>query len=198
MNRDLRPEWAAIADARETALAKRVVKSCAPGKELVPLRIGDCVQIQNQTGNHPNKWFNTGIVTGVLPNRQYHVVVDGSRRVSLRNRRFLKKILPVSRRAVPELDPVGTLTADTSGVRENSTRFVVPERNDAHETNREPMDSPQHLDVPVAIPKLRTEPFTELHTEPASEPPIPLRRSGRERAPRKLFSAKMTGKSHEE
>ena len=99
--RDHLPEWELIANSQEHALAKRAITGIETEKrELEPLRIGDSVQVQNQTGNYPNKWFNTGIVTGVLPHRQYQVVIDGSRRTSLRNRRFLKKILPISRKDV--------------------------------------------------------------------------------------------------
>ena len=68
---------------------------------LEPLSVGDPVQIQNQSGNRPNKWYNTGIVSECLPNRQYSVVVDGSRRVTLRNRRFLRKITPLTRSFYP-------------------------------------------------------------------------------------------------
>ncbi len=101
-NRELRSEWNSINDARETALAKRVHRSKPlPGKALEPLSVGDPVQIQNQSGNRPNKWYNTGIVSECLPNRQYSVVVDGSRRVTLRNRRFLRKITPLTRSWYP-------------------------------------------------------------------------------------------------
>ena len=92
-DRKLRTEWDVIANAREEALAKRALRPDTSGrKELERLKIGDCVQVQNQTGNHSKKWHRTGVVVSVLPNRQYKVVIDGSRRVSLRNRRFLKKI----------------------------------------------------------------------------------------------------------
>ena len=73
MKRVLRTEWSAIADAREMALAKRVLKPASlphDKRELHPLEIGDSVQIQNQTGAHPNKWSNTGVVSEVLPYRQ--------------------------------------------------------------------------------------------------------------------------------
>ena len=184
LDRELRPEWKVIADVREAALAKRVVKPCLPGKELEPLWLGDCVQIQNQSGNYPNKWFNTGIVTGVLPNRQYHVVVDGSRRITLRNRRFLKKISPVSRRAdpIPELVPATAPPISTSDARKES-------QNDGdvpHPLQLDEVATPQLIVSPPEIP----EPFIAQAAPP--------RRSGRERAPRKLFSAKMSGKSHDE
>ena len=109
--RTLRPEWKAIYDAREIALAKRVCKpmtSQDSKRELHPLEIGDSVQIQNQAGTHPTKWSNTGVVSEVLPYRQYNVVVDGSRRVTLRNRKFLRRIDPVTRKdtRLPEIDVI--------------------------------------------------------------------------------------------
>ena len=63
-------------------------------RQLNSLVVGDAVQLQNQTGNHPTKWHNTDVITEVLPHRQYCVVVDGSRRMTLRNRKFLKHIDP--------------------------------------------------------------------------------------------------------
>ena len=94
----LQKEWKEIAEKREEALTKpHVIRNADElrTKHIPPLNFGDPVQIQNQTGIRPTKWNNTGFVTEVLPHRQYRVVLDGSRRVILRNRRFLKKILPV-------------------------------------------------------------------------------------------------------
>jgi hypothetical protein len=47
-------------------------------------------------------------VTEVLPHRQYRVVVDGSRHITLRNRRFLHKILPVCRQLEFTITPPTT------------------------------------------------------------------------------------------
>ena len=47
--------------------------------------------IQNQTGNHPRRWDRRGRVVRVLGYDQYQVMVSGSRRVTLRNRRYLRK-----------------------------------------------------------------------------------------------------------
>ena len=141
VNRDLRPEWNVIADSRERALAKRALKDIETGKrELKPLSIGDSVQLQNQTGNHPGKWFNTGVVAEVLPNRQYHVVVDGSRRVSLRNRRFLKKINPVSRK-IFDLSPDASMPADPESSLPTSPMPSV----------FEPPDAPSEQQVPQQV-----------------------------------------------
>ena len=64
-------------------------------KRLPPLEVGDFVRVQNQTGPHPNKWDRTGSVVEVRQHDQYVVKIDGSGRVSARNRRFLRKFYPV-------------------------------------------------------------------------------------------------------
>ena len=85
LKRELRPVWDIIAQSREHALAKRVYRSNPAElnrRELPSLTIGDDVQIQNQLGNRPKRWSSTGVVTEVLPNRQYTVMKDGSPRIT--------------------------------------------------------------------------------------------------------------------
>ena len=53
---------------------------------------GQCVQVQNQTGPNANKWDLSGKVVEVLDYQSYLVKMDGTGRVSKRNRRFLKPI----------------------------------------------------------------------------------------------------------
>ena len=63
-------------------------------KELTTLKVSDVVMMQNQSGLHPLKWDKSGTVVEVLPFNQCKVKMDGSGRVSLRNRKFLKPISP--------------------------------------------------------------------------------------------------------
>ena len=65
-------------------------------KRLPPLVVGDSVRIQNQVGAHPNKWDKTGNVIKVRQFDQYVIRVDGSGRVTIRNRKFLRKYTPVA------------------------------------------------------------------------------------------------------
>ena len=65
-------------------------------RRLPTLAVGDYVWIQNQTGQHPNKWDRTGTVVEVKQHDQYQVKVDGSGRVTLRNRRILLKFTPIT------------------------------------------------------------------------------------------------------
>jgi hypothetical protein len=62
--------------------------------DLEDLEIGTPVAIQNETGNNPNKWEKTGIVLENKPHTQVLIKVDGSRRVIMRNRRFVRRLDP--------------------------------------------------------------------------------------------------------
>ena len=61
---------------------------------LHPLSVGDVCRVQNQTGHHPTKWDKTGVVVQVNEHDQYLIKMHGSGRVTLRNRKFLRKIQP--------------------------------------------------------------------------------------------------------
>ena len=85
--------WLAKEQALKARLAKQVEKLEIGSKELKPLHVGDTVRVQNQTGTHPTKWDKTGTVVQAGDNDQYIVRVDGSRRLTLRNRGYLRKII---------------------------------------------------------------------------------------------------------
>ena len=82
---------------REQALAVKfaeIEKSLGGGaRDLPDLKIGDMVQIQNQKGNDPKRWSKSGKIIERLDFGQYLVKVDGSGRVTRRNRRFLRRII---------------------------------------------------------------------------------------------------------
>ena len=61
-------------------------------KNLSPLCIGDRVRVQNQTTVRTTKWDMTEIITAVLDNRKYMLIMDGSRHITFRNRMYLKRI----------------------------------------------------------------------------------------------------------
>ena len=105
-----RREWIMLKKDREKALAHRYgkVEEKLRGRSrmLIELEVGDLVQIQNQKGNEPLKWDRSGVIIERLPHDQYTVRMDGSGRITLRNRRFLRRIRPVYPRNVTtdELD----------------------------------------------------------------------------------------------
>ena len=108
---------------REAALRNRHMRDMerlsAHTRSLPPLVIGDCVRIQNQIGPHPNKWDKTGIVVEVRQFDQYVVRVDGSGRVTLRNRKFLRKYIPV----IPKL-PITCLPFSNNPVPQHTTPTI--------------------------------------------------------------------------
>ena len=61
-------------------------------KRLGYLQIGTPVVLKNQSGRYPTKWDKTGVV--VRPHEQQVVKVDGSRKLTLRNRRFVRELDP--------------------------------------------------------------------------------------------------------
>ena len=93
------PTWQSVLQDREAALRHRHMavaeRLSQHTRRLPPLRIGDCVRIQNQTGLYPRKWDRTGSVVEVRQYDQYVIRVDGSGRVTLRNRKFIRKFTPV-------------------------------------------------------------------------------------------------------
>ena len=93
------PTWQDTLAAREEALRNRHMRSIERWSEhtkrLPPLKVGDYVRIQNQTGRFPKKWDKTGQVIEVKQFDQYLVRVDGSGRSTLRNRKFLGRYEPV-------------------------------------------------------------------------------------------------------
>ena len=93
------PTWIDALDKREEALRNRHQRLqevwSEHSKALPPLKVGDHVRVQNQVGLTPRRWDKTGTITEVRQFDQYIVKMDGSNRVSLRNRRFLRKYEPM-------------------------------------------------------------------------------------------------------
>ena len=61
-------------------------------KKLMPLKMGDLVSVQNQHGNKPLRWNHTGTVVEVGDFDKYMIKMDGSGRLTTRNRRALRPI----------------------------------------------------------------------------------------------------------
>ena len=100
-NRRIRPMWRRMWENRErtlrTRFAKQVESLQSKTKSLSPLLEGDVCRIQNQCGRFPLRWDKTGRIIQCLENDQYLVKIDGSGRISLRNRRHLRKVEPFFR-----------------------------------------------------------------------------------------------------
>lgn len=191
-----RKQWKEIGELRELAMAKRHMRNeqfynqhCRPLQEL---QVGDSVQIQNQDGKYPRRWTKTGRVVETHGNRQYQVRVDGSGRITLRNRRFLRKIYPV----------VDGPPHATPGTSDPSTNPGPPQE----QTTEEPMDI--EWDINVTTPSQPNEIEMEVddntdvvgsntggYIQPGGPPPLRQPSCRRKQAPRNL-SPRIRGKSH--
>lgn len=126
-------------------------------KRLPPLKVGDTVRIQNQTGPFPIKWDKTGRVVEVRQFDQYVVRVDGSGRVTLRNRKFLRKYVPVYPSVLPS-DDLKNLTPPPSYKPNYKSDVDQPTAS----TLLPPSDT--HSDAP----KLPTQPDATTHQPPST------------------------------
>ena len=93
-NPHIHPRWHEAWRAKESALkcrfARTIERLNEHSRSLPPLAVGDKTFIQNQAGTSPKKWDCSGTVVETRGNDQYLVKVDGSGRLTLRNRRFLR------------------------------------------------------------------------------------------------------------
>ena len=205
------PTWRDTLQRREEALRTRhfkIAERLSLGtRHIPPLRIGDHVRIQNQMGSNPRKWDKTGLVVEVRQHDQYAIKVDGSGRITLRNRKFLRKFIPVMPRTtgnfLPNTSSFQKVTP-TSQYMENRM-FPAPETSTSHVSIPDLSSSsvylppstimetpPQGTHITNPASSLDAPPAETLHT-PAHSPPchppqdtttqktIPLRKSSRPR-----------------
>ena len=150
---DLSRTWQDVARWREKALGKRTSRDherlTAHTTDLPPLQVGQSVLVQNQSGNRPRDWDRRGVVVAVLPFRQYQIRLDGSRRLTLRNRKFLRAFTPL----VPSTRPLPPVVSPSLPVH-----------------NPRPATPP-----PTSIPQPSTPISTRAATPPSVPPPQPPR-----------------------
>lgn len=96
-NGQIHEQWHQAWAAKESALKSRLVRNCeklhANSKEFEPLREGDSVFIQNQdlATKRSTKWDKQGTVVATGDYDQYLIRTAGTGRLTLRNRRFLRR-----------------------------------------------------------------------------------------------------------
>ena len=148
--------WIDTREKRELALRERFLKGAERWsrntRDLKPLEIGQKVLIQNQhgAGKIAKKWDRTGQVVEDLGYNKYRVRVDGSGRVSDRNRQFLRQITPVTP-SLPGPPPVSS----------------------CHDTAQCPVPAPVHPQPPLP-PTQGPAPVTADTQPPPEAAPAPL------------------------
>lgn len=171
-----RDAWKAKEDALRVRFTRTSESLSTHFRPLAPLKQGDRVFIQNQCGRFPKKWDKSGAVVESLPHDQYRVKVDGSGRLTLRNRRFLRQFT----RATPLIDP-GRFASpaqpypDSSIPMPPATTTLTPPASPAHPSTAsilEPTPALRHSDPPSLPPA--TNPVSEPSIEDTSPSATPL------------------------
>ena len=177
--------WQETLANREQALARRHSREHEKWEEhthsLPPLRVGDHVYLQNLVGNHPRRWERTGVIVEVRQYHQYVVRVDGSGRVTLRNRQHLRKYTPFLasapssvlrklpvRQPLPAAQPPSTHSPGATGVSPPSVMpkpiLVKPRVADSRLPSS--LQSPLEGDIPRTKQVTFEEPDSDIPDAP--------------------------------
>ena len=198
-NTHVKPAWTDAWEKKEQAMRTRY-QGCQTrlgehSKALPLLNAGDLVSIQNQSGKKPTKWDRSGVVVEVRDFDKYVVKVDGSGRLTLRNRRHLRKLFE-------DLGLHGSpppKSAQKTNEAQDAEKTVVP----ARETLLSPEAIARHIPpqtqmllTPQPPPRLPNQSIQEPHSPDQNEqttlvrPPYgPARMSGR---PQRTISRRLT------
>lgn len=99
-NPHIRPTWRNTWREKESALRSRFCRSASAlntnARPLAVVRAGTRVYLQNGSGNFPNRWDRSGVVVEKHDHDSYLVKVDGSGRLTRRNRKHLRNFEPAS------------------------------------------------------------------------------------------------------
>jgi hypothetical protein len=188
-------DWVLTKQERERALAKRhlSVKTTltSKSKALKPLTVGQLVQVQNQRGPHANKWDLSGVITEVLPYDSYLIKMDGSGRVTKRNRQFIKTIIPFITPYQPSL-PNQTFIGDIRRETDQS-QFKVKDNNDVlmpgSTADKAGRPSINDASTAAAVPKFTQQRLPDTDTQTEISMSDQTFNSGLKRAVQKVLKA---------
>ena len=115
-NPHIRPLWRQAWAVKEEALRTCITHTTESlNAHSRPLNLSERVFLQNQQGPNPTKWDRSGVVVESAGHDKYRVKVDGSGRITLRNRRFLRAYTPATpsiRSQQPTASQLPTSSAD--------------------------------------------------------------------------------------
>ena len=178
--------WMDNAEKRELALKKRLYRGLERWSEHTrnqpALQPGQNVYIQNQRGlgKAGKRWDRSGVVLEDKGFDKYSVKIDGSGRVTDRNRRFLRAFKPEHEPSIPAPRP--TIAEDT-----------LHEPAQGHGDNNAPF-SKEYPGIPLnnpidEAPDLISAEREEIATPtPIQTTPTPVSRSQRIRKPNSLLN----------
>ena len=141
-----REGWSLKERALRTRAARTVETLSKHSRDLPPLRHGDLVSVQNQTGPHPTRWDRTAVVMECLPHNQYTVKIDATGRLTLRNRQFLRKYTPTPGNVIVGVPVTHNEPVLEAGVGNGSPNLSA---SPAVEVGDNPPEQPIHTDNSV-------------------------------------------------
>ena len=172
-NPHVQPHWRDSWSMKEEALRKRFVRWSERynqrTKSLQPLRVGNRCFIQNQTGQHKRRWDRCGLVVEVLPHDKYVIKVDGSNRLTTRNRRFLRLFKNASTTisdAVYPVQPTSWKESRPSSIKSHPN--IITESNDVIDidtTDEQPL-LPDHGAPEDAVQRNNVQDIVPAHSVP--------------------------------
>ena len=198
LNYKPREEWRLTMEQREIALSKRHIRQekllREHTKTLTPLTQNAVVMVQNQTGRHALKWDKSGTIVEVLPYDQYRIKMDGSGRVSTRNRKFIRPISPYSLsrdRPTPDVDIslAGEISEEPSIMTEPLTDNNTSPALEPPVSESDSAPAPSPVRAPAQTPTQSDQPAA---ADPQAEP-AQSRSSGRIKTPNTRLTGYVLG-----
>ena len=99
-NPNIHPVWRDAWQQKEDALRQRFHRTAEDrnkhAKSLPMLQVGHQCYVQNQTGPHSKRWDRSGTVVETNGYDSYTLKIDGTGRVTRRNRKYLRQFEPAS------------------------------------------------------------------------------------------------------
>ncbi|MEL6806112.1 MAG: hypothetical protein AAFO91_20320, partial [Bacteroidota bacterium] len=161
--------WQEAWSLKEEALRARFVRTSESlnqkARNLPPLTPGDKCFVQNQTGPHSKKWHHTGTIVEAHPHDKYVIRMDGSGRVTCRNRRFIRKYTPVNLSA-----PISTRGYLCD--RTHKPVLQAPQKQNSDRQCHIDMGPPDSHSTPTQPPTSSTEDIPSI--EPEIPEPVPF------------------------
>ena len=142
-------------------------------RALPPLAIGDMVAVQDQSQSNgkPGRWDKSAIVVEILPHEAYMVKIHGSRQVTQRNRRFLRKLSPFT----PAVPVTQEEVSRSKIVTRSQTQPIMTPSSSTTSTPVTYPSSPVSVPLTPALPTparstVRCYPAPQHRGEPAGKP----------------------------
>lgn len=182
-NPHIRPTWREAWRMKELALCTRYARSKesldAHSRPARPLHIGERCFVQNGAGHHPKRWDRTGTITGVLDHDKYCIKIDGSGRVTMRNRKDLRAFVPLSNTitmpAPTPTQPTPVTSTSKLPLTGHTQSSSVPSSNRTPVRPPPPSlhDARPTSDTPASVPPEDSHFSLDDHDKPPTQPFTP-------------------------